>query len=205
MKKLLFITMSLLTVNLTIAQEEKPILKNQFNLKNATFFKQIVNGNTSGSTALDLTLEYERRINTEISYGASINYYQSKRFLTSDTFNGVITNQDTNRNSAFGFSLNVKYDWSKLIGLNTEKIDLFTGTSLGVSNSEYLIYSTTQSGNDITTKTTTLSGNNYFIGTSLGARYWFTKNIGISAELDRSFYKENENLTKLNLGVNFKF
>jgi hypothetical protein len=179
------------------AQEiEKPIQKNQFN-----FLKNL----DMDSSKHDYTIGYERKINDEISLGFNINYFESDKYNFYESYNYTFTNKVTAKNSSIGISFSLNYDWSKMIGLNTKKFDIYTGTSFGVSNSKFGYSYTNETEGIKSNLFSTESGNRFFIGAKVGARYWITKNIGLSAELDRSFYTTNINPTKFNVGMNFKF
>jgi hypothetical protein len=179
------------------AQEiEKTIQKNQFN-----FLKNL----DMNCSKHDYTIGYERKINDEISLGFNINYFESDKYNFYESYNYTFTNKVTAKNSSIGISFSLNYDWSKMIGLNTKKFDIYTGTSFGVSHSNYGTINESYTEKVPTISFAKSNGNNYFIGAKVGARYWITKNIGLSAELDRSFYTTNINPTKFNVGMNFKF
>ena len=182
------------------AQETEPIQKNQFN-----FYRNIRNDfYDHNATKYDYTIGYERKINSELSIGFNINYYESVPYYFNETYDGVFAKRVTSKNSSFGASISFNYDWSKLIGLNTNKFDIYTGTNIGMSALNYSDINKSISNENISVKLNENSGNEFFLGGKIGARYWITKNIGVSTELDKGFY-DNLNDIKLNVGVNFKF
>ena len=184
------------------AQETEPIQKNQFN-----FYRNMRNDfKEYNFTKHDYTIGYERKINSEVSIGLNLNYFESDPYYFDETYNGAFTNRVNTKNSSFGASISFNYDWSKILGLNTDKFDIYTGTNIGLSYLNYSGIFESTSNENVSIRLYENSVTKHFIGGKIGARYWITKNIGVSAELDRGFYVNfNQNDTKLNLGVNFKF
>lgn len=163
------------------AQESIPIQKNQFN-----FYRNISEKHIKD----DYTIGYERKLNNEVSIGLNLNY------SFSDNYSTILE-----KNKSMGASISFNYDWSKIIGLNTDKFDIYTGANLGVSKVKYNYMSNYYPLNIVQ-----YSSEEFIMGGKLGARYWITKNIGVTVELDNSFFDiYKEKTTKINLGFNFKF
>lgn len=196
MKKTLTLFVLILGLVSANAQEQPTFQKNQFNILHSFQPDSYRN--------LDFTFGYERWFNNEVSIGINFNYYQGKDYPK------FIPEYNVTRprtyDQSLGLSLSINYDWSKMMGLDTSKFDFYTGVSWGRSRMNYTnLYQITSDG--ITTLRADDDVKDVLIfGGKIGARYWITKNIGVNLEIDKSFETiDNDNLTRLNLGVNFKF
>ncbi|MFT3796100.1 outer membrane beta-barrel protein [Flavobacterium sp.] len=112
-------------------------------------------------------LGFEYQFKNESSVGISFSYRESKdvnNFYTPDLTN-------------YGFQLQFNHDWSRLIGLNTNKFDLYTGLNFGLTRQEV------KQGNALVSIYE--DGSNFFTaGGQLGARYFFYKGLGVNVELN---------------------
>lgn len=187
-------------LTLTNAQEsEKPIQKNQFN-----FMKNFSQFDSYEKEKNNFTIGYQRNINEDVSIGINLNFDRTKG-RWGEQYNNTLYFSDLVNMQSKGISFNFNYDWSRIIGMNTKKFDLYTGTSIGVSVlDKYSLERSTTNGALIGfSKYTT---NEYFLGAHLGFRYWVTKNIGVSTEINKSFYNSNlQQSANLSLGLNYKF
>lgn len=201
MKKLFIIAVSIFAFQFSNAQEEAPTFeKNQFsvqyNLHNFT--------KDDFKFSNDFTFGYQRNLTSEVSVGVNLNYNQIKgRAMEINNNNYFISNEENFRSLGLAFTFN--YDWSKIIGLNTQKFDLYTGASLGVSLLDnYSLERSPLNGQPM--GWSKYSNNEYFLGSHVGFRYWITKNVGISTEINNSFYNSfHQKETKFNVGLNYKF
>jgi hypothetical protein len=202
MKIQLTILAFILGFTMVNAQEtENPIQKNQFNFsKNFKPFRT----NYDGVEMKNYTFGYQRNINEDLSLGINLNFDSSKG-IAYEKYNDNIYQSNQLNYQSKGISFNFNYDWSRIIGMNTKKFDLYTGTSVGVSVIDnYLLERSPTNG--LPTGFSKYTSNEYFIGGHLGFRYWITKNIGISTELNKSFYDSRRDQTaSLSLGLNYKF
>lgn len=184
------------------AQEtENPIQKNQFNFSK-NFRASLLD--EYGTSKNDYTFGYQRNINEDVSIGLNLNY-NSIKGQSYHQYNDVLYVSNESNIKSIGAAFTFNYDWSRIIGMNTKKFDVYTGTSIGVSvlDRSSLERSPT---NGFVTGISKYTTNEYFIGGQLGARYWITKNIGVSAEINKSFYNPNtQQDAKLNFGLNYKF
>lgn len=183
------------------AQETNPTFeKNQFstqyNLQN--FYRD------NFEFTNDFTFSYQRNLTPEVAVGVSLNYNQIKG-STYTTINDDIFYSGTRKFASKGIAFTFNYDWSKFIGLNPTKFDLYTGTSLGVSVLDnYTLERSPLNGQPM--GWSKYSNNQYFLGSHVGFRYWITKNLGISTEINNSFYNPfHQKETKFNVGLNYKF
>ena len=197
MKKTLTILVLILGLVSANAQEQPKFQKNQFNLQNGY-------NSLDETPKINATFGYERWLNSDVSIGLNFNYFQSKDYTYYLPYNYSF-NPRTNDKS-IGLSVSLNYDWSRMIGIDTTKFDLYTGVSLGRSRIFYTnFYEYTNEGVTVI-KSDEMDEDEFILGGKIGARYWFTKNIGVNLELDQSFKTlKDDDLPKLNLGVNFKF
>ncbi len=197
MKKTLTLLVLILGLASANAQEQPKFQKNQFNIQNGY-------NSLDETPKINATFGYERWLNSEVSIGLNLNYFQSKNYDTYIPNN--YGNFPSTNDKSIGISVSLNYDWSKMIGLDTTKFDLYTGVSLGRSRIIYKDFYEYSSGGINSIKSSETTSDELFVGGKIGARYWFTKNIGVNLELDQSFETlKDDNVPKLNLGVNFKF
>jgi hypothetical protein len=94
-----------------------------------------------------------------------------------------------------GLQFQFNHDWSKLLGINHEKFDIYTGVNFGVGRiikSDY-VYS---NGNVLLGH-----GDTYIsFGSQIGARYFISKSIGINTEINYS-----RGFTQIKTGLSYKF
>lgn len=209
--KLLLFAMTFCFVHVNAQETEEPVQKNQFNFYRNFREDFSRNKNNSDITKIDYTFGYERKINKEVSIGINLNYFESNPYLFNETKNGVVTNTSNLNDSSIGLNVSLNYDWSKMLGLNTNKFDIYTGTNFGASH--FKSYNTFITYYDENVEEKIYQNNNtkFFIGGKLGFRYWITKSIGVTTELDQGFYSskgfyaEPKQKSKLNIGLNYKF
>lgn len=197
MKKTITLFVLILGLVSANAQEQSKFQKNQFNIQRG--FNSV-----DETPRIDATVGYERWFNSEVSIGINFNYFQSRDYTY--YLPGNSSYYPTTNDKSVGISVSLNYDWSKMIGIDTSKFDLYTGVSLGRSRIFYTgFYESTNEGFSVI-QSNALDRDELLLGGKIGARYWITKNIGINLELDNTFETfEDENVPKLNLGVNFKF
>lgn len=110
-------------------------------------------------------LGFEYQFKNESSLGISLSYRDSKN--VANYFSPDLTN--------YGFQLQFNHDWSSLIGLNTDKFDLYTGLNFGSTHQEV-------KQGDALVKVFDTSYNFFTAGGQLGARYFFYKGLGVNVE-----------------------
>jgi hypothetical protein len=94
-----------------------------------------------------------------------------------------------------GLQFQFNHDWSKLLGINHEKIDIYTGVNFGVGR---IIKSDYQYSNG----NVLLGHRDTYIsfGSQIGARYFIAKNLGINTEINYS-----RGFTQIKTGLSYKF
>lgn len=169
MKKIVLLILAILSFQITSAQEKQ---------KENNSFKRFYLNAGMQFTSFDFIeknknfyLGGEYKLNDTESIGLVLNYYD-KSYNTGGSF--TLGNPKT-----FGFQFQFNHDWSKLIGLNNDKFDLYTGVGVGLAfseSSEYIYL-----GGELINST---SNTDFNLGGQIGLRYFITKNIGISTELN---------------------
>jgi opacity protein-like surface antigen len=180
MKKLLFIMMPIVSIQIVSAQEKE------------SFKRFYINGGTNLSVfnpdnkLNNGYLGFEYKFLDESSIGLNLSYTN----LTYNTSSGYSLGDP----KKFGFQFQFNHDWSKNIGLNTNKFDVYTGLGLGLSffeSKNFKINDQSYGGSDT----------NFNFGGQMGLRYFITKSIGINTELNFSTEKDYQ----LKTGLTYRF
>ncbi|RXR16332.1 hypothetical protein EQG63_11990 [Flavobacterium amnicola] len=182
MKKLFIITVSVLAVQFSNAQEEAPIKKNQFLVNAGTQFTNFDALEKNKNIYMGVEYKFKNDLSLGLKYTYSDLSYSHKGA-------GVVGAPKLN-----SFQLQFNNDWSEKIGLNTEKFDVYTGVNVGLDffSSKDFVF---PSGGIAKGWTNT----EYLAGGQIGFRYFITKRIGVQTELNF-----NTNKTYLSTGLTFK-
>lgn len=176
MKNKLALLLIILSSTFMIAQEKKED-KKKFYFNTGT---QLYNfGSVKTNTNFYFGLEY--KLNETNSIAVNFNYFEN------DNFN--FNNQYLYKTESAGIKFQYNHDWSKLLGINNDKFDIYTGVNFGIGNNKY---TNIAESTEYSRKDELISS----IGTQIGVRYFITKKIGINLEL---------NSNKINTGLTYKF
>lgn len=129
----------------------------------------------------------EYKLTDNESIALNLNYY--------DRGYNVTNQYNVGNPKSIGFQIQFNHDWSKLIGLNNDKFDVYTGVGLGIEYTKSKDF-TYPDGAVIKGRST----GEFNFGGQIGLRYFITKNIGISTELNM-----NVNESHLKTGVTYRF
>lgn len=166
MKKPLLIALSIISFQFANAQEEEK--SNPFNLNIGT---TVFDGDPYEFNG-NLGLEY--KFKDESSIGFNFMYREKTDYM------------DFNPKD-MGVNFTFNHDWSEKLGLNTKKWDLYTGFNFSITRRETILQYVNSTEGVLTHHIEKNNSMEYTVGGQLGARYFITKNIGINAELNRSF------------------
>ena len=160
MKKIMLFASVLLCAIVSQAQDTEP----------KTDFKRFYVNAGADFTDYHLTkngyagLEY--RLKSESSIGLNLFYKEVPHK------NGYSANFGKN----YGFQLQFNHDWSKEIGLDTSKFDVYTGLNIGMTFQE------AQARNMFGPGRSNFNNTSIDVGGQFGIRYFVFKNIGIHLE-----------------------
>ena len=124
---------------------------------------------------------FDYKIDDEVSIGLNASW--------SGSLNNLYSNGYNDRGAIFSFHTN--FDWAKKIGLNTNKFDIYTGFNTGRATVWSTAYNTSEK----------ISNSAFTVGGQFGLRYFFTKNIGINAEINGGVINNNP----IRAGLSIKF
>lgn len=185
MKKLLYLSVAFISFQFVNAQDKEKInstkkfyLNTGMQFESFDYLKKNKNFYVGG----------EYKLSDTESIALNLNYFD--KGYENVGYSSILGNP-----KSFGFQFQFNHDWSKLIGLNNDKFDLYTGVNLGLAFTKYNDYTYP---NGVTIKS--YNDTELNAGGQIGFRYFFTKNLGISTELNL-----NQSNTHLKTGLTYKF
>jgi|GEM_PF-7102965 len=179
MKKIILAAL-LLCAGLSFAQTvETPNIFKRFYINAGSDFTDFQNERKNAYVG------FEYRLKDDSSIGINLAYKESPGQITSNAFGGqTISNGYGGHNYAFQFQFN--HDWSRAIGLNTDKFDVYTGLNLGMTfqQAEFPQFSGPFNPPFGPSNTQTVNNTSIDLGGQFGIRYFVYKNIGIHLEVN---------------------
>jgi hypothetical protein len=185
MKKLIYLSLAFISFQFVNAQDKEKINSNKkFYLNTGIQFESL----DYLKRNKNFYIGGEYKLNDTESIALNLNYFDMG-------YENAGGSSLLGNPKSFGFQFQFNHDWSKLIGLNNDKFDLYTGVGLGLAFTKVNNYIYP---NGITSKE--FSETELNMGGQIGLRYFVTKNIGVSTELN--FNLDN---THLKTGLTYKF
>lgn len=190
MKKLFFITVSVFAFQFSNAQEAAPIKKNQFLINAGTQFSNFDALEKNKNIYLGVEYKFKNDLSLGLKYTYSDLSFNHKNART------------IGAPKLSSFQLQFNNDWSEKIGLNTDKFDVYTGVSFGLStftNNKAFLYQTNEIIDD------NLSLTEFVAGGQIGFRYFITKRIGVQTELNFNTNKNYIDTNRISIGAGLTF
>lgn len=143
---------------------------------------------------------FEYRLKDDSSIGLTLGYKEAPDQVTSNAFGGQTTTSAQFGGHNLAFQLQFNHDWSRVLGIDTDKFDIYTGLNIGMTfqQAEYRQFLGPFAPPFGASNVQTVNNTSVDLGGQLGIRYFVYKNIGIHLEANT-----NSSVTgdRYNIGV----